>query len=210
MFVELIESLRCPHPHEESALVASALRTDARHIVEGTLGCPVCGVEFPIARGVARFGAPAQRASLETPSAEIAMRLAAVLDLTDARGFVVLTGRWCSHADQLRRIAETPLLLVNAPHDVVADVAGTIDVRDALPLAAGSARACAIDETLSVAEVGSLVRAIRSKGRLVGPASLAIPEGIVELARDEHVWVGERSAPAELAPRLVRLERSGR
>jgi hypothetical protein len=210
MFVELIESLRCPGLHEESALVASATHTDSRHIIEGTLGCPVCRAEFPIAGGVARFGDPARRASFETPSAEIAMRLAAFLDLTDARGFAILSGRWCSHADQIRRIAVTPLLLVNAPRGVVADVAGIIETRDTVPLAAGSARAAAIDDTLSAAEVDSLVRSIRNKGRLVGPVAAAVPTGVVELVRDDHVWVGEKSAPPEQAPRLVRLERSGR
>jgi uncharacterized protein YbaR (Trm112 family) len=210
MFVELIESLRCPQPHEESALVASATRTDSRHIVEGTLGCPVCGAEYPIARGIARFGEPARRASFEIPSAEIAMRLAAFLDLTDARGFAILSGRWCSHADQIRRIAETPLLLVNAPPDVVADVAGMIETRDALPLAAGSARAAAIDATLSAAEAEAVVRSLRSKGRLVGPAAAAVPADVVELVRDDQMWVGEKSAPPEQAPRLVSLARSGR
>jgi uncharacterized protein YbaR (Trm112 family) len=210
MFVELIESLRCPREHEESALVASATRTESRHIVEGTLGCPVCGAEFPITNGVARFAAPARRAHLEPPSAEMAMRLAAFLELTDARGFALLSGRWCSHADQIRRITETPLLLVNAPHDVVADVAGSIETRDAVPLAAGSARAAAIDDTLSASEVAAIVRAIRSQGRLVGPAGAAVPEGVVELVRDDHLWVGEKAtAPGEV-PRLVRLERSPR
>jgi len=43
VFVELIEALRCPRPHEDAHLVASATRTEARHIVDGVLGCPVCG-----------------------------------------------------------------------------------------------------------------------------------------------------------------------
>jgi hypothetical protein len=37
MFIELVDALRCPVPHEESWLVASADRMEARHIVDGTL-----------------------------------------------------------------------------------------------------------------------------------------------------------------------------
>ena len=55
MFIELVDALRCPVSHEESWLVASATQTDARHIVDGLLGCPVCQAEYPIRQGVADF-----------------------------------------------------------------------------------------------------------------------------------------------------------
>ena len=59
MFVELIESLRCPRHLEGAAdaphLVASTTRSEARHIIDGVLGCPTCNAEFPIVNGVARF-----------------------------------------------------------------------------------------------------------------------------------------------------------
>lgn len=210
MFVELIESLRCPRPHAETALVASAAHTEARHIIDGTLGCPHCGAEFPIEGGVARFAQPTHATPAETPSADVAMRLAAFLDLTDARGFALLWGRWAAHADQIRRIAETALVLVNAPRGVAADVAGVIETRDALPLAPGSARAATIAEDMTAAEVASVVRSIRDKGRLVGSATAAVPDGVAELARDEHMWVGEKTAAPGDAPRFVKLERSAR
>ena len=75
MFVELIELLRCPRPHEEAQLVASASRTEARHIVEGLLGCPVCGAEFRIVNGVVVFDEPAKGTRSERANAETAMRL---------------------------------------------------------------------------------------------------------------------------------------
>ena len=40
-----------------------------------------------------------------------------------------------------------------------------------------------------------MVRATRVKGRLVGPVSTALPDGVREIARDDVVWVGEREAP---------------
>ena len=50
MFVEIIDLLRCPNAHAESWLVAAAARTVGRHIVEGTLGCPVCEAEMEMRR----------------------------------------------------------------------------------------------------------------------------------------------------------------
>ena len=55
MHVELTEILRCPNAHAESPLVASATRQVERRILQGTLGCPVCGREYPIQDGVVEF-----------------------------------------------------------------------------------------------------------------------------------------------------------
>ena len=52
MFVELVDLLRCPRPHEDTWLVAAAEAMSGRHIVRGTLGCPVCEAEYPIRDGV--------------------------------------------------------------------------------------------------------------------------------------------------------------
>src|SRR5881392_4231822 len=114
MFIELIESLRCPNAHEPSALVASVSRVLERHILDGTLGCPVCGAEFRIDNGIARFAEPLSRPGRVEPSDEAAMRLAAFLELTDGRGFALLCGAWAGHAERLRRLVETSVVFVNA------------------------------------------------------------------------------------------------
>ena len=94
MFIELVDALRCPNAHEESWLVASAARMEFRHIVEGTLGCPVCKAQYPVRRGVVDF----RRAGTSTvpqhapPDETEAARLAAFLDLTDRAGFAVWNG----------------------------------------------------------------------------------------------------------------------
>jgi uncharacterized protein YbaR (Trm112 family) len=209
MFVELIESLRCPNRHEESALIASVSTSENRHIQQGALGCPVCRAEFLIRDGVAWFGeTPPPMTAVETPSQEIAMRLAAFLDLTDSRGFALLCGRWAAHAELVALLAATPLVLVNHPSATpVRHAAGAIRGR-VIPFAAGSARALAIDETTprEIAESG--VRAVRPGGRVLGPAMIPLPAGVTEITRDERMWVGEKSAvPDAGQPRLVKLER---
>jgi uncharacterized protein YbaR (Trm112 family) len=203
MFIELVDALRCPRPHEESWLVVSADRLVARHILDGTLGCPVCSAEYPIADGVVDFsgGVRYPTAAPAPPSAEQAMRLAAFLGLDDALGFATLLGGWGAHAIELRGMVECPLVLVDPPEDVEA-APGLSILRTAgpLPLAAGSTRGIAIDAAdlhgSHRERVASAVRATRTGGRVVGHASLPLPAEVRELARDTEVWVAEREASA--------------
>ena len=75
------------------------------------------------------------------------------------------------------------------------------------PLAQGSVDAVAVDGMASEAMLASLVRALKGKGRMLGPASLSLPEGLVEIARDDEVWVARLdvkvtvSAPVQLKRR---------
>jgi uncharacterized protein YbaR (Trm112 family) len=218
MFIELVDALRCPTPHEESWLVVAADRLHARHIVDGVLGCPVCHASYPIWHGVVDFcGAAPQFASAtvstsseptsSAPSAVTAdagERLAAQLDLRDALGFAVLLGDWGAYAAALLEHGACPLVLVDPPTWVEARPGLSI-LRTAgpIPIAAGAARAVAIDAEGRRGEsdrhaqrVESAVRAVRTKGRVVGAASLPLPPGVREIARDSEVWVAEREPAA--------------
>lgn len=209
MFIELVDALRCPVPHEESWLVVAAVRMEHRHIVRGTLGCPVCSAEYPIRDGVVDFRRGSDRTATLTPRraplGESAMRLAAMLDLTDAHGFAVLLGQWGEWGAELSAIAEAPLILVDPPDGVIgAPGISVLRTAGGIPLAAGAARAMAIDDT-SAPRAVSAVRATRTKGRVVAPVSLALPDGVRELARDHALWVAEREpAPLPLITLHVR------
>jgi hypothetical protein len=198
MFIELVDALRCPTPHEESWLVAAATRMAFRHIVEGTLGCPVCHAQYPIHRGVVDFRrAPRSAPTPDVPpDEEQATRLAAFLDLADRTGFAVLLGPWSVHAPLLRALVETPLVVVDPPEGMEGEPGISVIRCDGeIPLAAGAARGMAIDAG-SDSRVASAVRATRVKGRLVAPVSVAVPAEVKELARDDAVWVAEREAAA--------------
>ena len=213
MFIELVDALRCPHAHEESWLVLAASRLEARHVREGTLGCPVCHAQYPIRDGIVDLrphgsGRPAAAAHdglADPPLVEQvpALALAAMLNLADALGFAVLVGEWGRHAHALLRLEHVPPLLLVDPPDDFEIVPGLSGVRAgaALPLASGAARAVAMDGA-EPARLASGAQATRAGGRIVAPARAVVPEGVRELVRDEHVWVGEREAPP--AP-LLRL-----
>ena len=198
MFIELVDALRCPAAHEESWLVAAATRMVARHIVEGTLGCPVCAAEFSIRDGVVDF----RRGPGQSPAEPIAHdparapRLAAMLDLHDAQGFAVLLGAWGGAAAELSAITGTPLILVDPPATVTgAPGISVLRCDGEVPLAAGAARAVAIDAA-GPARVASAVRAARTAARVLAPLTVEVPAGVRELARDAAVWLGERESVA--------------
>lgn len=217
MYVELIEVLRCPRCRiegRESALVAAATRSDARHIVDGLLGCPDCGAEYPIEDGVTSFASRDHAsAGRELSGDDAAVRTAALLDLTDARGFALLSGSWAVQARALHGIVETPLVLLNPPRAVAPEVgAATLIVGDVVPIAAGAARALALDSG-SDKFAAWAAASVRVGGRVIGAANQPVPQIVKELARDENGWVGEKTAapPAEReTPRLVELKRAGR
>lgn len=211
MFIELVDALRCPRPHEETWLVLAATRTDARHIREGALGCPVCRTEYPIQDGIADFrldappGAPERgriadpnRGSLDEVSAD---HLVPLLGLGDAFGFVVLAGAWGSRAAEMLALGPVPPLLLVDPPDGVTMIPGISGVRSgaSLPLAAGAARAVAVDDASRLA---SAVHVTRAGGRIVAPAAASVPDGVRELARSAAVWVGERESPPSALVRL--------
>ena len=214
MFVELVDLLRCPHAHEDSWLVAAADATAERHIVHGTLGCPVCHAEFPVRDAVVHFDGECAIADAPLPHldegerAAEAMRIAALLDLTTAGGTIVLGGAWQGCAEAVLALADVRVLLLDPPR-VPALREEISAVRGApMPVAAGGVRGVALDEwTMDPARVAAAVRALRPGGRLVAPAGAALPEGVTELARDDRHWVAERAAAA---PTVVPLGRAPR
>lgn len=196
MFIELVDALRCPAAHEESWLVASTALMKARHIVSGTLGCPVCLAEYPIEHGVVDFRRSLHgEYPLAKPHAEdAATRVAAMLGLSDATGFAVLLGQWGTLALTLTAIVETPLIAVDPPFGVIGSPGLSVVRCDGdIPLATGSARGIAVDSH-NAFRIGDAVRVARTMGRVLAPASVASAAGLRELARDEHVWVAEREA----------------
>lgn len=210
MFIELVDDLRCPRAHEETWLVASADRTEGRDIVEGTLGCPVCHAEYPIRDGAVWFTEPPAPRPREGPTtanvdAEVAMRLAAFLDLSDGQGFALLAGAWAAVAPLLRDVVPAHLVLLNPTPPVSAGSGiSALLIASGIPLAAASCRGVALDATHAVDDSVSsaAVRVLRPRGRLIAPASSRVPAGVTELARDDHLWVAERD-PAP--PKLVTL-----
>jgi uncharacterized protein YbaR (Trm112 family) len=214
VFIELIDSLRCPNDHEESWLVASIAERSDRDIVRGLLGCPVCRAEYPIHGSVVIFGvgntppAPARDSYVESDH-DAAVRCAALLDIHDSGGLVVLVGEWLRVARALVELSQVAILVVDPPPSFPLDsrVSG-IRIGDRFPLAPGVARGIAIGVDVPDRRlVDSAARALRARGRLLAPADTAVPPGVSERARDDRYWLGEAEALAVPVPLAVRRER---
>lgn len=209
MFVPLVDTLRCPHPHDETWLVASIDRANERDIIDGMLGCPKCTTEYPIRDGIVYFAENVPRAGFRAPSEEEAMRLAAALDLTDARMTAVLQGTWGAHAPILRGITPAQLLLVNPPVGITSGDGISIVQAETAPIARGSMSAVAFDESADGAMLASLLATLRPGGRVLGPVQVPVPPDFTELARDEEVWVARASSGSTSAPVPLRRRPPG-
>jgi uncharacterized protein YbaR (Trm112 family) len=214
MFIELIDMLRCPKPHEESWLVLVSRRIDGRDVMDGVLGCPVCQAEYAIVEGTVRFAPEAHLNTAAQPSNEDeALRIAALLDLATPGGYATVTGALGRNAPHLRAVSEVPLLLVNPPPgtEMGSGVSGLTLDRDwtALPLASSSARAIAFDDTTTGTQLLAGLSVVRPGGRVLAPKALSVPTGVVELARDDRQWLAERRVSVGAAG-IITLERRAR
>ncbi len=204
MFIPLVDLLRCARAHDETWLVASIDEAADRDIVRGTLGCPICLAEYPIREGIVLFDdatAPAvpPRAG---PREDDAIRLAAALDLTDARMTALLHGSWGAYAPILRGLTPAQLLLLNPPQGITSgDGVSIVRSSRVAPVAPSAVAAVALDAGAEAPMVDSLVASLKPGARMLGQAQTPIPGGLTELARDEDVWVAQRdTAAAPSAP----------
>lgn len=203
MFIELVDRLVCPHEHERSWLVAAMDEVRDRDIVRGTLGCPVCRAEFPVENGIVRFADVALPPARHADSDD-AVRLAAALELTDARLVAVLHGRWGELGPLVRTVSPAQLLLVNAPAQVSHEHGLSLLRAATSPIGPATVDALALDDRDDRAMRVSLLDALRPGGRVLARVAVPVPEGVQEIARDADVWVGEKKGAA---PRLVSLGR---
>jgi hypothetical protein len=230
MFLELVDSLRCVRPHEDSWLVARADELVDRHIVRGELGCPVCGARYTVRDGVADFAADAwgARCALHAPvlvrpaartdagtdadsTQALALRAAALLGLTESGGLVVLAGDWSACAYELLDMIEgVQLLALDATQGLRSGGALSLAlIPDALPLAVESARGIALDAAHATPSLlAGAARALAPGGRLIAPSSALVPDSLRELARDDEHWVAAAAPPSNVsAPVPIALRR---
>lgn len=202
MFIELIDHLRCPVAHAETWLVAAVEQMEGRYVARGSLGCPICHARYDVRDFVVHF-AMALPSSVPyseptTPADDAVVRLAALLDLRAAGGFVGLSKAWASFAAPLASTFDVQCVVLDATGRGApgAGVSIIVPSPDGAPFAAGSLRALALDDTTGTS--AALVRSVRHGGRVVAPTTVAVPDGVHEVARDAAQWVSERTVGVSL------------
>lgn len=206
MFVELIDLLRCPREHEDSWLVLAAGRTTGRHVMEGTLGCPVCGAEYTLHDGIAdlRDGtasalsdpvAPGTEPSNHPTANELATMLAAYANLSDAGGCAAISGSLLQAARTIEELTGVSVMLVNPPPSQPPGLSG-IRCEGTLPLSRDGLRALVLDKVdVSALHLPMACSRVRPGGRVVLPPDAVLPTDVLELARDAEWLVAERTPP---------------
>lgn len=179
-------------------------RANGAQLLDADLACPVCGADFPVRDGVARFGAPLRDAGHQAIDGE---RLAALLSVGGGMRPILLTGAYTRAGAALAALIDVPQVWLDAPDDADANVPGLSRLAGALrlPLGVDTLAAAAVDAVHGeAAMLASIARALTVGAHLVAPSSVALPAELKLLARDEVEWVAEVTTRAS---GLVELRR---
>jgi len=197
--IELTEMLRCPEPHEEGFLVMSTGEMRGRMVRSGMLGCPACGKEYPIVKGVAHFSGASVAPSGTAPRSPLpvdAETLQALLDLSGPGGYVVLLGVAARHAVGLAGLmGGIHFVGVSAPDDMEElSVLSLLACETMIPLRQTVARAVVVGSDRVGAEWLVEARRVLLPGRrlVIESEQVAAPVGLTRLALGHGLFVGER------------------
>jgi len=208
MHIELTEMLRCPEPHREEMLVLSTGEIRDRMVVSGLVGCPVCHKEYPISRGVVNFRRSKERVAKESsgprpayqppsplPSADAA-RLQALLELSGPGGYVVLVGSAGRQAERLGELmAGIHFVGINPPPDLEERPSlSLLYASEKVPLRTAVARGVVVGADLATSPWLVEAHRVLLRGRrfVVENEEPELPIGLVKLAAENGLWVGEK------------------
>ena len=194
MFIELTDHLRCPEDHPEQYLVLLPTRMEGRRVIDGELGCPLCGRVVALADGAAIWeGSPASTGT----TALTAEAVAAFLGLGGPGGYVALVGNVSVLAPGLAPLLTgVRLVMVNPPADSPDGDAGSVLRAPRLPLKTASMRGIVVGSDYAADDrwMRDAAAAVLPGLRLVGESRAGVPDGIRELARSDACWVGVHTA----------------
>jgi uncharacterized protein YbaR (Trm112 family) len=182
MHLSLSDLLVCPRCGPGHGLVLVPDVVADRRVESGILGCPNCRERYPLARGVADLRAPGRQvapadpheaastvAGLPCDDPEGAVRLGALLELTEATGPVALAGPAAGQADRLAKLLDGMEVVALGRSPSGAERAGAVSwVRadGAIPFRDGAFQAVALSGGWSD-DVREGLRVLRPGGRLL-------------------------------------------
>jgi uncharacterized protein YbaR (Trm112 family) len=208
MHIEMTELLRCPADHRDAFLVLATAEMRGRTVERGTVGCPVCGKEFPIRGGVVDFTGAGRREpgagrSVSAPGSRLPAPddLRALLDLSSPGGYVVLVGDAVRQAEGLARVLEhVHFAGINGPSDVRATpYLSLLRAEDGIPLRDAFVRGAVVGaDALTAQWVSEAVRVVLKGRRIVLAGAPPFPggagsAGVETLAAERGIWVGRKT-----------------
>jgi hypothetical protein len=164
----------------------------------GVLGCPVCGQEYAILKGVVNFSGSGERGAVPSgaPSGTAAETLQALLDLSGPGGYVVLVGSAARHAGGLAKLmGGIHFIGIDAPRDVEElPVLSLLACDTMIPLRQTMARAVVVGrEWADAAWLAEGHRVLLPGRRLViEREDVTPPDGLTRVASGQGLLVAER------------------
>jgi uncharacterized protein YbaR (Trm112 family) len=192
MFIELTDHLRCPVDHDERFLVLLPDRIEGRSVIEGQLGCPVCGRTFALSAGVFDTG-DAPDVDSATPGKLDAEALTALVGLSGPGGYLVLVGPAADHWQDVAALNPGVALVAVNPGPDMTDAPGISVLRSGrIPLKSRSMRGAVLGRPYADDPhwVREAARAVLPGLRIVGEGVEPLGETIELLASADGVWVG--------------------
>jgi len=206
--IELTEMLRCPEPHREEMLVLSTGEVKDRMVRSGLMGCPVCHKEYPIVRGIVNFRRSQERLLKESsgprpayappsplPSADAA-KLQALLELSGPGGYVVLVGAAVRQAPRLSSFMDgIHFVGINPPPDLEEQpTLSLVYASEKVPLRTSVARGVVVGADLATSAWLVEAHRVLLRGRrfVVENEEPELPIGLLKLAAEHGLWVGEK------------------
>jgi uncharacterized protein YbaR (Trm112 family) len=171
MHILLTDILTCPVCGPASGLILRSDEMRDRRIIEGALGCPNCERKYPV-RGSVAFLDPDERIAGDTVAAaddvdpEAAIRMAALLGLNDARGFVLVAGPAAALAPGIAEITENVEIIADAMHSP-AGTANRLQMGSRLPFCDGRLNGIWLSGETADEWLEEAARALHPIGRLV-------------------------------------------
>jgi uncharacterized protein YbaR (Trm112 family) len=181
MHIVMTDILTCPRCGPAFGLILLADRVEDRRVQQGALGCANCREKYAVGPGVIDFTgsgvAPTAAAMAVPPGAggsasledEAALRLAALLGVSEGPGYVLLAGAAAAHAGGLARLIDDLEVLVALPDAAVTGARRVTELRLAgqLPLSSGRLEGAALSGAAAHALLDEAVRTVSPLGRIV-------------------------------------------
>jgi uncharacterized protein YbaR (Trm112 family) len=194
MFIELTDHLRCPADHDEGFLVLLPDRIEGRSVIEGQLGCPVCGRTFELSDGVLDTG-DGQDPGASSPSDLDADALTAFAGLSGPGGYLTLVGPVASLWKDVAALNPGVALVAVNPGPEVTDAPVLSVLRSGrIPLKSRSMRGVVLGRPYADALhwVKEGARVVLPGLRIVGVGADPPTDVIDLMASAGGVWVGTK------------------
>ena len=192
MFIELTDHLRCPADHDESFLVLLPDKIDGRSVIEGQLGCPLCGRTFQLHGGVFDTG-DAPDINAGTTDRLDPDALTALVGLSGPGGYFVLAGPAANDWQDVAALNPGVALVAVNPGPDITDAPSLSVLRSGgIPLKSRSMRGVVLGRPYADDPhwVREAARVVLPGLRIVGEGAEPSSDVIDLLARAEGVWVG--------------------